>query len=42
MTYIENMSPSSQDGSRKICGRQPSINFKRYGLPKADHMPSNF
>ena len=31
-----------KNGSRKICGRQPLINFKGYGLPKADHMPSNF
>ena len=27
---------------QKICGRQPLKNLKGYGLPKADHIPSNF
>ena len=31
-----------KNGPSKICGRQPLKNLKRYGLPKAVHIPSNF
>ena len=31
-----------KNGPSKICGRQPLKNLKRYGLPKADHTPSNY
>ena len=31
-----------KNGPSKICGRQPLKNFKRYDLPKADHIPSIF
>ena len=31
-----------KNGIRKICGRQFLKYLKRYGLPKADHIPSNF
>ena len=30
-----------KNGPREICGRQPLKNVKWYGLPKADHNPSN-
>ena len=31
-----------KNGPSKTCGRQPLKNLKGYGLPKADHTPSNF
>ena len=31
-----------QNGTSKICGRQPLKNFKGHGQLKADHTPSNF
>ena len=31
-----------KNGPSKIFGRQPLKNLKGYGLPKADHNPSNF
>ena len=31
-----------KSGPSKIFGRQPLKNLKGYGLPKADHIPSNF
>ena len=31
-----------KNGPNKFCGRQPLKNLKGHGLPKADHIPSNF
>ena len=31
-----------KNGTSKICGREPLKNLMGYGLPKADHTPSDF
>ena len=36
------MRQSIQEWTKKICGRQPLKNLKGYGMPKADHTPSDF